>query len=773
MRTHLCLLLGLATAGVAVGGPRGRDVCATVAAEARKAAAHAGPLAFQVPIDYESADLFTEVAPDRLLVGAVSVNSSPGAPAYGPLILVDMATGRELWRAPRGSDWRRDYQVLATTPSLVVLAVKGAHLEFLALDPGTGRTRWKLKATYPLQMAATGPRLLLLEPEASRLRCLDLASGGEVWSLPIPPEVLGASDPSLEVLGDTAVVVGRRALGVDTRRGGIRWRLSHEALGASGALLALGDALLHWTADSMLALDPETGAVLWHRAGPGQALAVQAAAGTGLRVRAESGGQVLEAWDPRTGAASWTRPLPGALVGPLLVSHGRVLASLEDRVLGLGVADGAVAFDTPLPAGFEAASPRRARYLGLPDLLLVVDDHLVVRRETIGVAAVALPGGALLWDQRAYSGRVEYNSDEATSLRRTAQGFLGGSAPRAPTPGGTAWTQPGPNAFLIAAERQHATVMAETSRTLADSSSTRLERRGAIESRQMSASLSESRQRVAIAGEQMQAGVAFATSLLAAGAAFRQAQQRAVQAGLQQRMDLLARAILRWPSRALQGRWYLDPFGAKGAGFGVSVVDLGTGRRADVLTSPIVAPLLDYSVDLVPFAVDARRRRLFTLGVSFDPRNHHPVRKWGWRFPGRALLALDLTRVEFGPENTLKATVSKANEGDLAAAIGSEPAALPVAAAGGLLDQVRRLLDLGIDPDTAGAAAMTALHMAAVQGHAEVVALLLERGANPDRKDVSGKSPRDYARSLAAGLGPEDAPRRARVAELLGVAPAR
>jgi uncharacterized protein len=63
---------------------------------------------------------------------------------------------------------------------------------------------------------------------------------------------------------------------------------------------------------------------------------------------------------------------------------------------------------------------------------------------------------------------------------------------------------------------------------------------------------------------------------------------------------------------------------------------------------------------------------------------------------------------------------------------------------------VTLLLDHGADVDGGGPDGKTALMFAAMFDRAEVVTLLLERGAAASRRDASGTSARDLARSMGA-----------------------
>jgi len=65
------------------------------------------------------------------------------------------------------------------------------------------------------------------------------------------------------------------------------------------------------------------------------------------------------------------------------------------------------------------------------------------------------------------------------------------------------------------------------------------------------------------------------------------------------------------------------------------------------------------------------------------------------------------------------------------------PGALVDAAATGDEDEVRKLLDAGVDPDAADAVGRTAVTHAAYAGHARVVRMLVDAGADIDLQDVT------------------------------------
>ena len=73
--------------------------------------------------------------------------------------------------------------------------------------------------------------------------------------------------------------------------------------------------------------------------------------------------------------------------------------------------------------------------------------------------------------------------------------------------------------------------------------------------------------------------------------------------------------------------------------------------------------------------------------------------------------------------------------GETPPAAAPDPAALVRAASRGDADEVRRLLDAGVDPNSADGSGRTAVTHAAYGGHAAVVRLLVDAGADLDRQD--------------------------------------
>ncbi|MFG3696651.1 PQQ-binding-like beta-propeller repeat protein [Micromonospora sp. NPDC047620] len=246
-----------------------------------------------------------------------------------------------LWRArllAPGRFWQ-----VQTGPGVVLLSIAGDQSvgQTIALDPATGRERWRQAGYHWADVAGT-----LLMQDAGALRSVDPASGRALWSVPTPPEGVhfGLRDGLVERI--VLVSSDGRAEVRDPRSGGLLYaaELRLDGQPAIGRVMTTDDLLL----------------VLWPRNGVVTAYGLD-----GLRPRWEARvpmvehvtdcGEVLcaagqtggfHALDPATGAVRWTAE---GWMGVLSGREGRLLAhapgstgerfSVLDAATGRQVAD--------------------------------------------------------------------------------------------------------------------------------------------------------------------------------------------------------------------------------------------------------------------------------------------------------------------------------------------------------------------------------------------------------------------------------------------------
>jgi outer membrane protein assembly factor BamB len=256
-------------------------------------------------------------------------------PADGP---------RRLWRRELGDG---NSGIALVDGRLYTMYRRGVEEVVVALDAGDGRTLWESASAQQtwkgfLDEYGLGPHTTPLVEDGrvyavgigGRLRCLDAATGDQVWSRELweafdvgafeyGPAQLGYSSSPL-AFGDKIIAVGggdgRAVIALDRASGEISWRSQDFPPGfASPILIDLeGDPqLVVFAADRVAGLDPEDGRPLWSHPhvtpymvnastpvwGPDNLLFVSSAYDTGgrglLLRRSGSRTGVSEAWSSR------------------------------------------------------------------------------------------------------------------------------------------------------------------------------------------------------------------------------------------------------------------------------------------------------------------------------------------------------------------------------------------------------------------------------------------------------------------------------------------
>jgi len=272
------------------------------------------------------------IAGDTLFVGT----SFPAEGAVGPPVVyaLELAGGRQRWRAvlDPGTDlqWAGPVvdggQVLVADTLSHEGSAPASHLH--ALDAATGRRRWKADLHAPTQgFFADSPVLagsLAYLPTASgMLLAVDTRSGREVWrdqgGFPVLAGVRG---------GLLIALVNDRLVAFDAAGGTRRWQTPiGNGEGEQWAVLD-GDAVLVAGGGALVAVDAATGAARW-RAPVGPAVGWPVAAGGRVYVAARDR---LVAVDRSSGREVWAGTRLRPVTAPVVTS-GRVVVATRDRTL--------------------------------------------------------------------------------------------------------------------------------------------------------------------------------------------------------------------------------------------------------------------------------------------------------------------------------------------------------------------------------------------------------------------------------------------------------
>lgn len=271
------------------------------------------------------------IAGDTLFVGT----SFPSEGAVDPPVVyaLDVATGRQRWRTvlDRGTDLQWAAPVVDGGQVLVAdtLSHEGSaptsHLH--ALDAGTGRLRWKANLHAGQQGFFAEPPVvaggLVYVATASRmLLALDADSGREVWRERGFPVVAGVRE------GMVIAVIGDRLVALDAGGGIRRWDVPVSGRGEHWPVLE-GATVYSASARDVIAVDATTGTTRW-RVPVGPAVGPPVRIGERLYVATRSRLLALDA----SGSALWASARWRIVNGPLATPGSVVVAAADGTLLG-------------------------------------------------------------------------------------------------------------------------------------------------------------------------------------------------------------------------------------------------------------------------------------------------------------------------------------------------------------------------------------------------------------------------------------------------------
>jgi outer membrane protein assembly factor BamB len=260
----------------------------------------------------------------------------------GMVSAIEPGTGRTRWRTPTG--------VTGSLPPVIykdVVVVGGQGLTALNLD--TGRPVWSdADARVTAAPVAWGPWLLVGEGEGA-LRCRDAATGTALWSFATTKPLLAPPvvDPERRVLLGTT---DRRFVALDVDDKGDphwSWRLG---AGIQNPPAVLADLVLFTTHEDVLyGLKRSNGHIIWRASLPSRPLSGPVMRGEAAVVAcygARPGETFLVAFDGRTGERLGDVKAPGEIrTAPLLAGDLLVMGLAERAVVAMRLG----AIDAPEP----------------------------------------------------------------------------------------------------------------------------------------------------------------------------------------------------------------------------------------------------------------------------------------------------------------------------------------------------------------------------------------------------------------------------------------
>ncbi len=252
----------------------------------------------------------------------------------GRLTAVDAGTGTIRWAVDLGSDILGAPAPVAdggpaNAPSGVIVATTFGRVSRVRLDGGIA---WTTENVGRIDRSpAVGSGVVVVPVAAGAVVALDPGTGASRWRAAIGKAGVGspAVDGDLVVAAagiDSTGADAHAVVAVDARTGADRWRWTASTKPAYTPAVANGLAITVSEDGAVVGLDRSTGVERWREAVDKPVEALAAASGS-LAITASNDGELL-AFDLATGAVRWRTPSTGVPFAPV-VSCGLVLVPTD------------------------------------------------------------------------------------------------------------------------------------------------------------------------------------------------------------------------------------------------------------------------------------------------------------------------------------------------------------------------------------------------------------------------------------------------------------
>ena len=716
------------------------------------------PLAqWAFPFNGEGADIISFLDKNRILVGTVESGAMLGVPKHGDIKLMNIRSGDVLWTAGREGLRNGRYLLLLTEPLIIIAGRDDEMSRLTAYDPANGNRKWKHNIKPPDQflISDTRDKIILFSTQGNgrKVEALDILTGDLIWNSELPSDAFTPDFPDYVVYGQGAVYVsGKTIFKLSEKDGSILWSKGHPVLNTKDRFFSLtAEGLLIYNSKEMSLTHRDNGEVRWDASSQDyininytildhKVYRVTA----GINSEGEAlDDHYIQALKPEDGSVLWSTQIKGEVVSPLCLEQSILVFTTNEGIYGLNAKTGKTQFYNTFSDEFVSGSPAKATTIKWPDMIRFRSGKIYIAREMVGISIYDFPSGNPLGEQwhynfssRAYSIDRVYSYMEGLCLSKTSDPAAIPMVPSTRTPS---------NSFMQSAQRQYEDMRERTRAVLSDSSSTSAERAAAIQERAMGASLMESQMKVSMAMEQMQASADLAITAVGLAAAIQSTYAQTAHRGMISREYMFMNSVMALPSAAFQGNYYIWPFREKDRG--VTLIDLETGNRNDLIFSPYLYVLDAYGVNLPNFALGPEGKTLVLAGLGVDPEKYKKHTKWKTSFPKTSILAYDVSSFDFKKKSLtqIRAEERAIQMQQLVQEI-QETDKIHTAAQMGNMDMVKSLLDSGVDVNARNYdGSGTPLVFALIGNQAEMVKFLISRGANVNERFKDGKSVLDWA----------------------------
>jgi ankyrin repeat protein/outer membrane protein assembly factor BamB len=696
-------------------------------------------------IKAEEVDEIRFVSDDKVLVSLVKLKGITARPSNTGLSLLDVNSGKTVWTHPFKTFEKGTHSVVATNPVILYLGANDKKAVFTALDPKNGEVAWEHEVKVPQSHLVSDSRKSIVIASkaggAAEVVALNLQDGKEFWTNEFPIQEFGKSlRIMMRMTGSYVYIAGRKIHKLSLDDGHPVWSGQFSELDEFPVSMKVTyEGIIAFNERMLKLLDLQTGKELWRYIPQNKAIkGVSSFLGNLFVYAEEKDAHHIIAVDGGTGKAAWSHTASDEINSILFFHEGKLYYTTRDDLVSLDAVSGEVSFKSSFPEDLKKDGV-------LPDLIKSDFGKIFIAREETGLAAFSLGSGELafyhrwpgalqnyttwrvIWDleyiaeNRVKKEKIRMEIDLMyEEMREEIRDSYYNDSQAA--------VEDIFNYALIMADSRPSAAMAAQPQRAQDSTYVRMAQRyrenvrgrGGIEEEIGIKGLSVAQQ-VQAAGDRLMATVDLCNTLINFTTALVDAIQAAVaQAEISRRQAELP-AVIRCHSGSFQGNYYVRPIFRFGRG--LTIVDLSTGEASEVIHSPdddlLDNSMSDTEFDIPIFVFDPERKKMITAGIGMDP-SLYKLYVWSDSLvPYSSVLCYDIDTFLFkkeDPENYL----------------------LPRLADSEKNEEVKKLLDKGVDVNVRNDDGNTALIEAVNDGNVELVKMLLQAGANPNLKNDSG-----------------------------------
>ncbi len=717
-------------------------------------ASHQPPPVQQQRIESREVDILEMLSKGQVLIGTWYSRSEAKFAGFdrdfGPdkLMVVNYLAGDTLWLLSR-RELGANQEVVGVSKSAIVLRTNEKDTTSLyAINSTNGRLIWSWKGNAGTSLSIIEPKniVVVAEPRGStvHLSAIELTDSAYVWEANVD-NILDSKGIGLEVIADSAGVIisGMRIVRIDVLDGRILWTMTSQA---GGFITTMGQEFALATGDTLCLVSSLNGSRMWTQRLAGGKIELLTVSGKRLHallrgIRGEDP-QVIVTLDSASGRELWRIHEAEQIRSPIVCYNGLLFYTTANRLVALNAIDGHPEYSTKIPTELPPSV--------LLDLLSVVGHRIIVARES-GAVGIDLSDGKVGFFHTVPGGR-RYTSEYLDSkMDGMIAGAIGKRDTLLTSSRSVNWMR-GAEAMSDALYRQaradQANVYRQTQSTLHSPYSTSTQRMIALDKREISIMSSQSAAR-------LQAGMALASAIEDAAKAIRDVilsgWARSVSKEQMQLGELQRRQARENHLRSLQGGYYIRPCYSNGAG--LTLVDLTSGRRVELVVSPPNVGLeTPGAINLPKYLVDEESGLLVTKGLGTDTSkfvcysyddfmridcDFAEVLFERYSVPYYSLLVYKIDSLKFGPGIASAAPM-------ISDSMRRQDVRLFEAVLGGEKDTVRSALEAGANINARDYFGRTALMLAAQMKFVKIVELLCEQGADITLRDPEGFTAFEY-----------------------------